>query len=621
MILPRVARYLALLLACALLPGCASLGALLGEAKRAVTDRVSGPQELAYALEVQAPGELRELLLAQLDLARYRGLEEGRLLSPFELARLASAAPGQARALLETEGYFDPAIELRRERADDSMERLILKVDPGQRVRVGAVEIGFSGALQDAAVDAQAGADERQLAEKLRAELLRGWALPEGQAFRQAQWSAAKTELLARARGAGYPLARWASTDAEVDTEALSARLQLLVDSGPLVRLGELRIEGLEHQQAATVQRLADFAPGQPYSERLLLDFQERLQATLLFDRVSVEIEPQPDNPARSPVLVRLREAPRQQATVGVGYNANTGQRITLEHLHRKPFGLSMRSRSKLDLGRDLRAAELELTSHPQPDMQRNLASLAFEEDRSGASVNTSLIARLGRLRERAQDEQLSYLELIRSHERSGSGSTNSSASSVNSQWTRRRVDDKLLPTEGHTAWLQLGLGRADNSASPSGAFGRAQLKLGWYRPLGKTWHSELRLEAGQLLAKDSVGIPERLLWRAGGDNSVRGYAYRSLGPSLDGRDVGGRVLLSGSAELAKPLSERFPGIWGALFVDAGHAARNWSELRPVLGYGAGLRLRSPVGTLRLDLARGHELQRWRMHFSVGIAL
>ena len=80
-------------------------------------------------------------------------------------------------------------------------------------------------------------------------------------------------------------------------------------------------------------------------------------------------------------------------------------------------------------------------------------------------------------------------------------------------------------------------------------------------------------------------------------------------------------MLLTGSAELARPISARYPALWGAVFVDAGNAAQRWSDYKPVLGYGVGLRVRSPVGSLRLDIARGEELQRWRLHFSVGIAL
>jgi translocation and assembly module TamA len=124
-----------------------------------------------------------------------------------------------------------------------------------------------------------------------------------------------------------------------------------------------------------------------------------------------------------------------------------------------------------------------------------------------------------------------------------------------------------------------------------------------------------------QVVAREQVGVPEKLLFLAGGDESVRGYAYRSLGPQRDGLTVGGRVMATGSVEMARPILASFPSLWGAVFVDAGNAASRWNDFRPVVGYGAGVRWRSPVGPLRVDFARAHETGKWRLHFSVGITL
>ena len=81
-----------------------------------------------------------------------------------------------------------------------------------------------------------------------------------------------------------------------------------------------------------------------------------------------------------------------------------------------------------------------------------------------------------------------------------------------------------------------------------------------------------------------------------------------------------GDALLTASVELARPLSAALPQWWGAVFVDAGNAADSLGGLRPVVCSGIGVRLRSPVGPLRLDLAYGEAVRRTRVHFSVGIA-
>ena len=141
-----------------------------------------------------------------------------------------------------------------------------------------------------------------------------------------------------------------------------------------------------------------------------------------------------------------------------------------------------------------------------------------------------------------------------------------------------------------------------------------------WYLPIGRAWYGQLRLELGQVFRNDAVAVPESQLFRAGGDDSVRGYSYRSLGPLVDGVVSGGNTLFTGSVELARPFTASLPSLWGAVFVDAGNAADDWGTLSPALGAGIGLRWRSPAGPLRLDWAYGREVRKSRLHFSVGIA-
>jgi translocation and assembly module TamA len=117
------------------------------------------------------------------------------------------------------------------------------------------------------------------------------------------------------------------------------------------------------------------------------------------------------------------------------------------------------------------------------------------------------------------------------------------------------------------------------------------------------------------------VSVPDTLLFRAGGDESVRGYAFRSLGLPVDGAVIGGRSLYTTSVELAHPLPRLPKSFLGALFVDVGDVANRFSDLSANTGYGLGLRWRSPVGALRLDMAYGSQVQSWRLHFSVGISL
>ena len=161
-----------------------------------------------------------------------------------------------------------------------------------------------------------------------------------------------------------------------------------------------------------------------------------------------------------------------------------------------------------------------------------------------------------------------------------------------------------------------------------SGAFSRLHLRANWWRPLGRSWYAHARAEVAQVFAGSDVDVPETQRFRAGGDDSVRGYDYRSLGPVVyenpDGTGAAtvtsGRMLFTSSVEIARPFSLDRPEFLWAVFVDAGNAANHWRELDPALGYGVGARWRSPVGAFRVDVAYGQEVRKARLHLSVGIA-
>ena len=133
-------------------------------------------------------------------------------------------------------------------------------------------------------------------------------------------------------------------------------------------------------------------------------------------------------------------------------------------------------------------------------------------------------------------------------------------------------------------------------------------------------WYASARGEAGEVHTQGTVGVPDTLLFRTGGDDSVRGYGYNTIGVDEGGTIVGGKVLTTGSFEIAHPISRQLRQWWWAVFVDAGDATDSWTNIDPKLGYGAGIRWRSPVGALRADVAYGQETGNFRLHLSVGIA-
>lgn len=551
-------------------------------------------------LQVQAPDELKRLLERDLDLARLPALAAGRTLPPREVERLVAAAPEQVRALAATEGWFTPDVQVQSAGGDPPLVRVV--VEPGPRTRVGGVTLDVQG---------DGGAPARRA-------LSEGWPLPPGAPFRNPAWSSAKAAALARVRAEGWAVADWAQTEARVDAAAARAELTAIADTGPLFRTGEIRVRGLAAHDERTVQNLVDLAPGRVATERALLDAQERLQKSGLFDIASVRLETEGTDPAAAPLTVRLRERALQEATVGLGISTDVGVRGTVEHVHRRAFGRAATMRNRVELGGVRQAWEGEVSSHTLPGLNRNLVGGAAERIESDTDVISSLRVRAGRARDEPRAERLAFVELERSLRRTDTMTQRSDALSAHVFTVLRRVDDLMLPTRGWIGTLQTGAGHARTDPGGRGPFGRVYARVNGYRPLG-AWYGQLRLELGQVFSREDVVPPESLLFRAGGDASVRGYGYRKLTPTVNGVETGGKVLATASVELARPILARLPALWGAVFVDAGRAERRWADYTPALGAGVGLRYRSPIGPVNLDIAYGEEVRRWRLHLGVGV--
>ena len=601
----------------------APVGAAVAEALGGITTAAApaapaSPPAGAAGVDVriEAPDDLRLLLERHLDIVRLGHLARDEV-DDSEWSRLIDATPAQVRELLQTEGYFTPRIVLERESRGEPGQRDVVHVQvvPGERVRITRVTLEAEGALERAANANDPYA--KSVLDGWRAE----WPLTAGSGFRNPAWSAAKASALARLRAAGYANATWVGTGAQVDTQAGAVRLFLVADSGPLFRYGELEIEGLVVHDTDTVMHLAGAPRGAPVTETLLLDFQDRLQKSGLFENVSVTLDTDATRAERSRVLVRLREAPLQVYTVGVGISANTGPRASVEHTYRRVFGYAAASRNKIEWGQKRQFWEGEISTHPGEGLYRNLLGGTVENLESDSDTVLSQRLRLGRTQDGTRIERLYFLEAERSRRTTVAGErSNALALSVNYHGVWRELDSVVLPTEGFTFAGQGGVGQSSGTDARRGTFSRAYARLTGYLPLGRVWYGQARLEVGQVFLGSDMVAPDSQKFRAGGDDSVRGYGYRSLGPLVDGAVGGGNALYTASVELARPISAAMPSLWGAVFVDAGNAADSFQALKPAVGYGLGVRWRSPVGPLRVDWAWARETGKGRLHFSIGIA-
>ena len=593
-------------------------------------DAVSGERRAVarWRVEIEAPDTLKGLLLNHLEVSRYReqvlvgGLGQepaggaAASITAGELRRLVANVPEQTRQLLATEGYFSPQVHAAFEPAvgPDAEAVVAVRVEPGPQTVVRSLALRYQGEL-DQRVEAHDLA-----AQALVSQIASRWALPVGRAFTQSAWASAKSTALSTLRAQGYVSASWSGTSARIDAQAPAVDLFLMADSGPLYRFGPLIIEGLDRVPPEAVRHLWDAEEGTPYTDKQLFDFQERLRKVGLFAGVSATVDPNPDVAGAVPVLVRLKEQPMQQSTFGVGYSANTGARVSLEQVSRRVFDFEWQAKTVLELGAQQSTFKTDFTSYPLPDLRHNLLSAAIDHlEAAGASTHSQSL-KAGRSREEERLDRTWYLAWQRARVMGDGSSTEASAVSANLLWVRRALDSVMAPTRGFATSFEAGLGQSFATDQRNGPFARLLWRNVAYLPLPAGWQTSGRIDVGRVQSRPGVGVPDTLLFRTGGDDTVRGYAYRALGPTRDGVAVGARSMVAGSVELARPIWAHRPAWLWAVFFDAGDAADDVRDLQLKTGYGVGVRWRSPVGSLRIDLAHGQHVHETRLHLSLGMA-
>ena len=123
-----------------------------------------------------------------------------------------------------------------------------------------------------------------------------------------------------------------------------------------------------------------------------------------------------------------------------------------------------------------------------------------------------------------------------------------------------------------------------------------------WIRTLYDRHRFVVRGNLGWIEADNFDKVPPDLRFFAGGDRSIRGYKYKSISPKDDDdKLIGASKLATGSLEYQYNVSGKW---WGAVFVDSGEAVSDIRESDFKTGAGVGVRWQSPVGPIKLDIAR-----------------
>jgi translocation and assembly module TamA len=594
---PALARILTFIAAT-----CIAAGAFAQEA--------AGP---SFNIDIRAPDPIKELLSRNIELRRYREVSD---LDDTELARLVTTAQRNVRELVATQGYFDPKISVRREQDGGGRPVIVIEVDPGRITRVRDVKIQFEGPI------AQGGhpADFAQ-----RNEIETGWRLPAGRPFTQQDWEDAKTHATRQLIQRRYPTGHVSYSLADVDAQTASASLGLRLDSGPLFRLGGMRVTGIQRYDPVLVPRLARLMPGSIYDQDEVVQAQLRLSGSGYFDTAFVYVDPQGD-PNAAPVDVTVREAPLQRVVFGPGISTDSGARLSLEYRHNRVPGIGWQAVTKLQAERKSPFIQSEWSAIPEEDGWRWGVLGRIERVDDGTLLTHGQKLRVGRSWLGSHIERNVYVQYDRARVQASPGIATATipdigdgeAVSVNYAWTGRYFDRQPYPSRGFALAFELGGGvTLSGSRSP---FERTVVRWLGIHPL-TDGRLQLRAEAGAVLARPQAQVPAQQMFRTGGDTTVRGYGYRDIGVDRNGIVTPGRYEAVGSIEWQKPVRRNGveTNFESALFLDGGAVADRVANLKPVYGAGVGVRYKSPLGPLEADLAYGFKPKKLRLHFNIGL--
>jgi len=564
---------------------------------------------LSLLLAAPAWGELQLKIedvpsgLEQNILSRTALHEEACEAPAWRVRRLFRRLEKDIQPALQAFGYYRARID-KQLRRDQQCWHVELNIEAGPRTRVRSRLLQIDGGM----------GEDPQLAEML-AQL----PLAEGEPLHHGDYEAIKTALREFALEHGYLDFAFTRQQLRVYPAEDAAEIDIAADSGPRYRFGELSFDE-QPLSNAFIARLAQWQTDVPFDPRELSALDRRLSDSGYFSRVEVRSRRDLRQDESIPVELTLQTAPRHAWRAGIGFATDTGPRLSLGYKNRY-----LNTRGHL-LDSELRLSPVESGvgvqyripgENPHQEYFSFGAKAAHEDTETAVSDSFTLGAQ--HVLQWHGWTQTRFIELLYEQSQVGDDSIDATLLMPGIKMSHTEADDVLRTRHGYRINLEARAAYEGLLSSSTLLQLRADFKI--IHRFGDAGRVTLRAEAGSTIGDSTGDLPASLRFFAGGDNSVRGYAYESLGPeTAGGTPVGARNLLTSSVEYEHPIVD--DDWWLGAFVDAGNAF-DTDAIRLRAGYGVGVRWYSPVGRLRFDLAFPDDTSQdeWRIHFGLGADL
>jgi translocation and assembly module TamA len=529
---------------------------------------------------------------------------------PDEVQRLYEQGPADIKKALQPFGWYQPQV---KSTIQGTAPNWVVTYDVVAlpQTTVTAIEIVLAGEGQDFPV-------LKQIQQK-------PWPLRVGERLKHEDYDNLKGRLLTAAQSNGFLDAQFTRRELRIDLDANTAQVLLTLDTGPRYYFGEFVIEQDGKLKDKMLRRYVKIVPGEPYEQQKVLDTQFALSDLGYFQ--SVEIEPRRseiDGQHRVPLTIHTKPRNNRSYKYGMGYGTDTGPRalVGAEFRRLNDDGDSLKL--------ELRPSEIDssgIAEYKIPVGTNAGDSVTFTGKAQTIKLDdgkeqiytagTALNRRYGKLTRRL------YLDYtIDNFSFDDSSPIHSKLITPGVSFNYIDLDDPVLARHGWSGFIDLH-GAVENVISDTQFLSaRYQLKgvmplddlLGFLPP--RKYRLIGRVEQGVVVTDNFEKLPPSQRFFAGGDDSVRGYGYQSIGPhDVNGKVIGGRYLTVVSGEIEYALSKT----WGiASFVDAG-GADDVPDVSFHYGAGLGVRYRAPFGSVAIDLAHPFDKDESSVRLHLGV--
>ncbi len=401
--------------------------------------------------------------------------------------------------------------------------------------------------------------------------------------------------------------------------------------------------------------------PGAPLNRNKLQTDLQRIFGLSLFEDVKVALEPGQD-PRKVVVNLNVQERSTASFSAGAGFSSRSGffgtgsftqsnlggnnQRLnvqaqagTREFLfdagftdpwiagdpNHSSYSVNIFNRLTQPLVLDQGPTDINLPNGDTPRVNRLGISGVFNRpfttdlDNLAKAWTGSIGFRYQRISVRDSDFSISPVDEL-GNDLSFSGSGQDDLLTVQLGIGRDLRDNPAEPTKGSA--LRFGIEQSVPVGAGSILLTRLRGSYSYFIPLKLTKFTEgpqtlaFNVQAGTILGD----LPPYEAFSLGGTSSVRGYDEGDLGA--------GRSFMQATAEYRFPLLNFLGGVGGVLFFDVGSNLGTQSNVpgnpgivrgKPGIGfgYGVGLRVKTPIGPVRLDYGINDEGEN-RFHFGFG---